>query len=255
MAASAPTTSFTRATRSGQDVGGGAVRERRVHEQLHPAHHLGHALGLGARRLLAEQRLPLLPAPDPLGEVPDERREHHLVADAHAMEGLLRREGGAVPALQLELHLHHLERLGRPPSAALAARRARPGPPPGRSGRAAGCRSPLPAGQPNRRSAAVFQAVTRPRAAVDRHERVRRGVEQEPDAGLALAQLARTRLRRRGLAPEPREQARHQQPGHRGGADARAASAAAGRPGSRAPPRSSRPMKASCTSAARILKK
>ena len=68
-------------------------------------------------------------------------------------------------------------------------------------------RSGLPiasaAGQPNRRSAAVFQAVTSACAAVDRHERVGRGVEEEPDAGLALAQLARARLRGGGLAPDP----------------------------------------------------
>ena len=60
-------------------------------------------------------------------------------------------------------------------------------------------RSRLPiasaADQPKSRSAAVFQAVTSPVRAVDRHERVRRGVEQQPDAGLALAQLTRARLR------------------------------------------------------------
>ncbi len=46
-----------------------ALRERRVHERLHAAHHLRHPLGLGARGLLAQQRLALgLPA-QPLGHV------------------------------------------------------------------------------------------------------------------------------------------------------------------------------------------
>ena len=128
----------------GQDVGRGAVRERGVHEQLHPAHHLGHALGLGARRLLAEQRLSLLPAADPLGEVPDERREHHLVAHPHAMDGLVGREQGAVPALQLDLHVHDLQRLGglnqlAHPLLVLGDTLLRED-----QARAAGCRSPLP---------------------------------------------------------------------------------------------------------------
>ena len=46
-----------------------ALRERRVHQRLHAADHLGHPLRLRARGLLAQQRLALgLPA-QPLGGV------------------------------------------------------------------------------------------------------------------------------------------------------------------------------------------
>ena len=63
-----------------QDALEAAVRERRVHERLHAADDLRHALRLGARRLLAEQRLALgLPA-QPLGDVDDEAGDEHLAA-------------------------------------------------------------------------------------------------------------------------------------------------------------------------------
>ena len=57
-----------------------------------PLDHLGHALGLGARGLLAQQRLALGLAAQPLGDVRDEARDEHLAADVDLRHRGLTRE-------------------------------------------------------------------------------------------------------------------------------------------------------------------
>ena len=136
----------------------------------------------------------------------------------HAVERLLGREGGAVLAPQLRLHLHDLQRfgalhqesslrvvlgtalVGEDQVSQRAADRLSGGP----------AEEPLGGGVPGRHESCP---------AVDRYERVGRGVEQEAGPGLALAQLERPRLRLGGLAAQPAEEARHQETGHRGRAD------------------------------------
>ena len=128
--------------------------------------------------------------------------------------------GKVVPSLRLSsrLHLHDLQRfgalhqqsslrvvlgtalVGEDQVAQRAADRLSGGP----------AEEPLGGGVPGRHESCP---------AVDRYERVGRGVEQEAGPGLALAQLERPRLRLGGLAAQPAEEARHQETGHRGRAD------------------------------------
>jgi hypothetical protein len=85
-----------------------AVRQRRVNKRLHAGHELGHALGLGPRGLLSQQRLALGLAAGALGHVGDEARYEHLALDLHLRHRRLTGEAGAVAALEL-----HLVALGR----------------------------------------------------------------------------------------------------------------------------------------------
>ena len=166
----------------------------------------------------------------PLGEVPDEGREHDLVADLHAMEGLLGREGGPVPAPQLELApactlsgsvaLHQLaDAAASWPSSALlredhAARRLAD-----RLGRRP-AEQALGGGVPGRDQAGVRRrSTTNASGAVSSRRRMRASLWRSSRVRASAAAASR---------PDPREQAGDQQPGHGGGADRRAASAAAG---------------------------
>ena len=92
----------------GQDVVERAVGERRVHEQLHAADQLGHPLGLGARGLLAHERLALLLLAPPVRDVPDEAGDERLPSHVDLRHRGLGGEARAVTAHELDL-----EALGR----------------------------------------------------------------------------------------------------------------------------------------------
>ena len=194
-----------------QDVVDAAMRERRVDQQLHAADHLRDALGLRPRRLLAQQRLALLLPPLALADVADEGGGDEVVADAHARDHLLGGEGGAVATLEVELDAHDAHGVLSRGELAPALRRDRRGHPAGRSPRAAARPTTSPAGQPNMRSAAAFQVVTRPSLSIARKasgalsstSRVRDSLRlsSRPRASAAAASA-------RSAAEQPRDQQR-----------------------------------------------
>ena len=81
------------------------LRERGVDERLHAADELRHALRLGARGLLAYERLALRLPSQALGHVRDEAGHEHLAARLELRDGGLAREAPAVAALELDLEV------------------------------------------------------------------------------------------------------------------------------------------------------
>ena len=188
-----------------------AVCERGVDEQLHAAHELGHALGLGARRLLAQERLALLLAAHALADIADEAGDERLALDLDLRDRGLGREARAVAADELgvvALHGHHLRRLDERPAALVVAVAVLLGCDE-RPERHADCIRRAPAEQPLRCVVPRCDHAV----AVEGDEGIRRAVEHEPGARLALLERTRAPLRVLHAAAQHGEQARDQEPG------------------------------------------
>ena len=199
----------------------GAVRQRRIHQGLHAAHQLGHALGLGARGLLPQQGLALGLAAQPLGHVGDEARHEHLAANVHLGHRGLTRKATAVATHELDL-----EGLGRERGVARGQRKsalvvalAELGRHDQRAHRLADRLGRCPAKEPvGRRVPAHDDSV-----AVERDERVWCRVQHEPGAHLRALELL-------GALAQPAQERGDEQPGEQRSADRQEASA---RPGCR----------------------
>jgi hypothetical protein len=193
----------------GEDVVERAVGERGVHEQLHPAHHLGHALRLGAGGLLAHQRLAfLLPAPA-VGHVADEPGQQDLPAHVHLRHGRLGGEAAAVAALQLDLVVLGGDRIAalHQRHAPLVVAVAELGWRHEGTERLADRLAGGPAEHPLRREVPGADDPV----AVERDEGVGRAVEHEARTRLALPQLAPALRRLALLGAQPVEHARDQE--------------------------------------------
>ena len=194
-----------------EDVPERPMHECGVHEQLHAADHLGRALGLGARDLLAQELLALLLGSPPIGDVAQEGGHHDLGADAHARDRPLGGEDAAVATLKVGLDAHDLHGLGRleQDPAPLVVGLALVLGEDQRAQRLADRLRGRPAEEALRGGVPrVHQPI-----AVDRHEGVRRAVEHEARARLAALNRPSALLRGEPLRPQAREQPRDQQAG------------------------------------------